>query len=400
MTHGFVRSAVGALDRRAFLAATSAMPLASAISSVRADGPAARGPAYPGLIVRQWRPENFEFPFATLDSFLTPTNLFYVRSHFGIQRDIDRKTWRLRVEGHVERPLELAFDDLRALPSRTQIATLECSGNGRVFLVPRVDGVPWELGAVSNAEWAGVPLAAVLDRAGLKLGAVDVVCEGADSGETPGNRDEAKSPGKIHFARGLTVAKAHHPEVLLAYKMNGEDLTAAHGFPLRLLVPGWYGMASVKWLRRIVVMDRPYNGYFQTMVYSYFERRNGLPTLVPTTEQRVKAQIARPARDEVVGADTTVRVRGAAWTGESEVAKVEVSADAGKTWHAARLVDRPTRYAWSRWEYDWRTPARPGRYALMARATDRRGSAQPLDRDPDLRNALVVHVLPLDVEVR
>src|SRR5262249_33154198 len=153
-------------------------------------------------------------------------------------------------------------------PSRSQVALLECSGNGRVFLVPRVDGVPWELGAVSNAEWTGVPLAAVLERAGLKSDALEVVCEGADAGQIGGNLEEAKSPGTIHYARGLSLEKARKPEVLLAYKMNGADLPAAHGFPVRLLVPGWYGMASVKWLNRIIVTDRPFQGYFQTMAYS------------------------------------------------------------------------------------------------------------------------------------
>src|SRR5262249_47338131 len=157
----------------------------------------------------------------------------------------------------VDRHLELDRDELMKMPSRRRVALLECSGNGRVFLVPRAEGVPWELGAVNNAEWTGVPLAAVLDRAGLKSDAVDVVCEGADAGELRGTRDESKSPGKIHYARGLPLDKARKPEVLLAYKMNGAALPAAHGFPVRLLVPGWYGMASVKWLRRIVVTDRP-----------------------------------------------------------------------------------------------------------------------------------------------
>lgn len=395
------RASTGVDDsrRRDPLATPAAPPVGSGLSSPAANG-LTGGLGHPGLIVRQRHPECFEFPFATLSSFITPTNQFFVRCHFGVQHGIDLKTWRLRVEGHVERPLELSFDDFRTLPARTQVATLECAGNSRVLLVPRVEGVPWESGAVGNAEWTGVSLAAVLDRAGLKSRAVDVVCEGADSGEVAGNRDEPRSPGRICFARSLPVEKACRPEVLLAHKMNGEDLTAAHGFPVRLLVPGWYGMASVKWVNRIVVTDRPFNGYFQTMVYSYFERRQGLPTLVPTNEQFVKSQIARPAHDELVAANTIVRVRGAAWTGESEVARVEVSADGGTTWCDAELIDPPTRFAWSRWEYEWQTPARPGRYVLMARATDRRGRTQPLERDPDLRNALVAHVLPVDVEVR
>jgi DMSO/TMAO reductase YedYZ molybdopterin-dependent catalytic subunit len=396
------------MDRRGFLRNTAqVLPLAylgyaGAVVGQATSGepPLAQPQDYPGLIVRQYKPENFEFPFCTLNSFLTPNNLFYVRCHFGIYKGTDLNTWRLKVEGRVERPLDLTHEDLQKMPARTQTTLLECSGNSRVFLVPKAEGVPWELGAVSNAEWAGVPLAAVLDRAGLKSDAVDVIFEGADSGELPGNKEEPKSPGKIHFARSLPLEKARQPDLLLAYKMNGEDLPAAHGYPLRLLVPGWYGMASVKWLKRIIVTERPFRGIFQTMLYSYYERRDGLQTLVPTTELQVKSEIARPARSEVVKAETSYRVHGAAWTGESEVAKVEVSADGGKTWQEAKLLDKSAKYAWRLWEYPWRTPGQAGRYTLMARATDKRGRTQPMEHDPDRRNALVSHVLPLGVEVR
>ena len=396
------------MDRRAFLRGTAAtLPLLSAggalVLPVQAEDRKPgqdRDAAYPGLIVRQSKPENYEFPFPTLNSFATPNNLFYVRTHFGIYKDVDLRSWRLKVEGQVEKPLELTYDDLLKMPSRTHFALLECSGNSRVFLVPRAEGVPWELGAVSNAEWTGVPLAAVLDRAGLKSDAVEVVGEGADSGVLPGNREEPKSPGKIPFARSLPLVKARKPEVLLAYKMNGADLSAAHGFPVRLLVPGWYGMASVKWLKRIIVTDRPFPGFFQTMVYSYYERRGGLPVLVPTTELQVKAEIARPARQEIVRTGSAYRVHGAAWTGESDVRKVEVSTDSGKNWAEARLLDRSVRYAWRLWEYSWQVPKKAGPYTLMARATDARGRVQPTKRDPDRRNAIVNHPLPIEVEVR
>ena len=401
------RAKVG-MNRRAFLRGTAAgLPLAYAagglVLPVRAEdrkpGPD-EDSGYPGLIVRQSKPENYEFPFPTLNSFQTPNNLFYVRTHFGVFKDVDLRTWRLKVEGRVERPLELSYDDLLQMPSRTQVALLECSGNSRVFLVPKAEGVPWELGAVSNAEWTGVPLTAVLDRAGLKADAVEVVVEGADDGELPGNREEPKSPGKIHYARSLPLDKARKPEVLLAYKMNGADLPASHGFPVRLLVPGWYGMASVKWLKRIIVTDRPFQGYFQTMAYSYFEQRDGVPTMLPITELQVKAEIARPARQEVVRAGTAYRVHGSAWTGESEVTKVEVSTDGGKTWAEGKLLDKSVRYAWRLWEYPWQAPEKAGQYTLMVRATDARGRVQPEKRDPDRRNALVNHVLLTEVEVQ
>lgn len=389
------------LDRRAFLGGAAALPLVSRVGDpTRAAAPEGSEVGYPGVIVRQSKPENYEFPFPTLNNFLTPTNRFYVRTHFGIVRGVDRRSWRLKVEGRVERPLELSYDELLQMPTRSRVALLECSGNGRVFLVPRAEGLPWELGAVSNAEWTGVPLAAILDRAGLKSDAVEVIAEGADAGELPGNREEPKTPGKIPYARSLPIDKARQPEVLLATRMNGVDLPAAHGFPVRLLVPGWYGMASVKWLKRLVVTDRPFQGYFQTMVYSYFERRSGVPSLVPTTELQVKSQIARPARWEVIPAGATYRIHGAAWTGNSEIAKVEVSTDGGKTWSSAQLLDRSVPFAWRLWEHRWTVPRQAGPYTVLARATDARGRAQPTERDPDRRNGIVNHLLPIEVEVR
>jgi DMSO/TMAO reductase YedYZ molybdopterin-dependent catalytic subunit len=403
LAHRNDRGVVG-MSRRGFLrSAAATLPLAWAAQGGALFGQTKdrdKNASYPGLILRQSKPENYEFPFPMLNSFLTPNNLFYVRTHFGIYRDIDVGKWRLKVEGSVERPLELSYDELRRMPSRTLPALLECSGNSRVFLAPRVEGVAWELGGVSNAEWTGVPLAAVLERAGLKSDAVEVVGEGADSGELAGNNEEPKSPGKIQFARSLPVEKARKPEVLLAYQMNGVDLPAAHGFPVRLLVPGWYGMASVKWLQRVIVTDRPFQGYFQTMTYSYFERRDGLATVMRTTELEVKAEIARPARQEVVPAGAEYRVHGAAWTGESEVAKVEVSTDGGKSWQDAKLVDKAVRFAWRLWEFPWPTPEKPGQYTLMARATDAKGRGQPMQRNPDRRNGIISHVLPIEVEVR
>jgi DMSO/TMAO reductase YedYZ molybdopterin-dependent catalytic subunit len=392
---GRKQSSSRALDRRAFLGA-AALSVGLEGAPARADKPE-DAPPFPGLTIRESQPENLESPFSALDSFITPNNLFFVRAHFARPQGLDARTWRLKVEGAVERPLELSYDELRKMPSRTGIALLECAGNGRVFLVPKASGLLWELGGVSNAEWTGVPLAAVLEKAGLKAGAVEVIAEGADTGEI---RDEPRSPGKIPFARSLPLDKARQPEVLLAYQMNGADLPPAHGYPVRLLVPGWYSMASVKWLTRLVVTDRPFRGFFQTLQYAYFERRHGEPTLVPTTALQVKAQIARPVLGEVVKADSVYRMRGAAWTGESEIKKVDVSTDGGKNWQEAKLLDRSVRHAWRLWEYRWQTPPKAGRYALLARATDQDGRSQPLERDPDRRNYMISHVLPVEVEVR
>ncbi len=292
----------------------------------------------------------------------------------------------------------MGYDELLRMPSRTITMTLECAGNSRIFLSPKVGGLQWELGAVSNAEWTGVPLAAVLKRAGVRAGAMEVVLEGADNGAIT---KEPVSPGKIHYARSLPLAKALMPEVVLAYRMNGEPLSPAHGFPLRAIVPGWYGMASVKWLTRIVVTDTTFRGYFQTSDYSFWERRDELPVqLLPVTEVEVKAEIARPALHEIIPADTIYRVYGAAWTGESEVSVVELSTDGGARWEQAQLLGESVPYTWRFWEYYWRTPGEPGAHTVMARATDARGDVQPMQRDIHRGSYMISHVQPIDVEVR
>jgi DMSO/TMAO reductase YedYZ molybdopterin-dependent catalytic subunit len=384
------------IDRRDFLLASAAvLPLTCGPFGLdRALAGKARDGSSVELIRRQKDPDNLESPFSDLSSFITPNELFYIRNHFSQPR-LDQKTWRLKVEGAVKKELELTLDDLRKLPRRTETVTLECAGNNRAYLVPKARGVPWELGAVSNARWTGVPLAAVLERAGVTDDAVEVILEGADKGELdPGPR------GAIHFARSLPLAKAKKPEVLLAYEMNSAELPPAHGFPLRAVVAGWFGVASVKWLQRLVVSRRPFGGFFQTMDYSYFQVSRGLAKVVPLTEIQVKAQIARPKAGEVVAAAAAYRVHGAAWTGESEVTRVEISTDGGGSWHRAKLLDRSIRHAWRLWEYTWNTPQKPGPVKLVARATDARGNVQPLRRDPDRRNYMISHVLPVEVQVK
>jgi DMSO/TMAO reductase YedYZ molybdopterin-dependent catalytic subunit len=384
------------LNRRDFLAAAGALPLAYAALSPPAGAQAAEG-GLPGLITRQKNPDNLEFSFAGLDSFLTPNEQFYVRTHFEVP-EIDPKSWKLKVEGAVEKPFEIGLDDLRKMEAHKVPVLLECSGNSRVFLKPPQVGIRWELGGVSNAEWAGVRLADLLERAGVKRGAVEVILEGADKGEY--REPNPKTPGVIPYARSLPLAKARRPEVLLASQMNGKDLPPRHGFPVRAVVPGWYGMASVKWLQRVVVTDRPFQGFFQTFMYTIWERRDGEPTLVPVSELQVKAEVARPVLGEVIPARSKYRVFGAAWTGEAEVTRVEVSSDGGKTWVEAKLLDKAVPFAWRLWEFEWQTPPEPGRRVLMARATDSFGRTQPMERDEDRRDAVITHVLPIEVEVR
>lgn len=405
MDSGRTGEAVGSvIGRRDLLRGALGLPVAYATQGAtmavgaaadESQGPDRRG--LPGLISRQRNPENLEFPFSSLDRLLTPNEQFYVRSHFGVP-EVRADTWTLKVEGEVEHPITIGYDELKRMPSQTMTALLECAGNGRVFLEPPQVGIRWELGGVSTAEWTGIPLGAVLERAGLKPNAVEVILEGADQGEF--QEPNPKTPGVISYARSLPLAKAKAPEVLLAYKMNGENLPARHGHPVRAVVAGWYGMASVKWLKRIVVTDKSFDGYFQTFMYAIWGRRHGLPSLVPVTDIQTKAQVARPAPFEVIPKDTNYRIQGAAWAGESDVAKVEFSDDGGKSWTKTKLLGDPLRYTWRRWEFDWRTPHRPGQLVLMVRATDSRGRVQPMERDHDRRDAVISHVLPIEVEVR
>ncbi len=224
---------------------------------------------------------------------------------------------------------------------------------------------------------------------------VEVIMEGADKGEI---KEPPRPAGEIHYSRSLPLEKARK-DVLLALELNGEPLTPGHGFPLRAVVPGWFGMASVKWLERITLSATPFHGYYQSIDYAYWTRRDGLPTLVPLSEMAVKAQIARPVKNEKVPAGKTYRVRGAAWTGESEIAKVEFSSDGGATWAEAKLGEQAEQNAWRFWEFDWATPAEPRRCALMARATDKKGRSQPDDRVADYGSYMVNHLLPIEVEV-
>lgn len=353
-------------------------------------------PPLNGLIVREQEPLNLEMPFSTLSGFTTPNESFYVRCHFPIP-EIATSNWHLRVEGEVEGPLNLRYEDLLEMETRTISATLECAGNNRIFLEPKVKGVQWSLGAVGNAAWTGVPLSVVLTRAKIKAAAVEVILEGADEGEIA---NPPRPAGAIRYARSLPLAKGLN-DVLLAHTMNGERLSPSHGFPLRAIVPGWYAMASVKWLRRIIVTAKPFAGYYQSIDYTYWERTgSGLPTLKPLTEQQIKAEIARPESGEIVQADGVVRIHGAAWSCDADITNVEISVDSGATWQAAQLSGDSVRNAWRLWEYNWQTPAQAGRQTIMARATDSLGRTQPFRRDADHGTYMINHVLPVEVEVR
>jgi DMSO/TMAO reductase YedYZ molybdopterin-dependent catalytic subunit len=348
-----------------------------------------------GLIIRQKEPNNLETPFDQVDSFLTPMELFYIRSHFSTPK-LELASYQLHVDGAVRNPLSLSYNELRDMPSETRVATLECAGNSRVFLIPQAEGAQWELGAVGNAEWTGVPLGALLERAGMEEDACEIVLEGADQG-TP--KEPPLPPGPISYARSLPRDKAMQQEVLIAYEMNGRDLPRDHGYPVRAIVPGHYGMASVKWLTRIYAVREPFRGYWQTSDYGYWDYLDGKPVRGALAEMKLKSEIARPRVYETLASNQVYTVSGAAWAGETEVTEVAVSTDGGQTWAEAEFLDPAQRYAWRRWKFDWLTPKKPGQYILLARAKDANGSVQPDKHDQNYGSYVINHPLPIEVFV-
>jgi DMSO/TMAO reductase YedYZ molybdopterin-dependent catalytic subunit len=312
---------------------------------------------------------NRGMPLEALRYDITPTGLHYLLVHFDIPA-VDPATWRLRLEGLVDRPLELSLDDLRLRPRRTVLVTLECAGNGRARLLPRPLSNPWLLEAIGTAEWTGTPLAPLLDEAGIRDDAIELVFTGRDRGVQGGVEHD--------YQRSLSVAEARRPEVLLVDEMNGAPLQPQHGFPVRLLVPGWYGMTSVKWLTRIEAVAEPFTGYQQATAYHY--RADGDDPGVPVSRIRVRALMTPPGipdfftRRRLVDAGR-VTLRGRAWGGPGPVRRVEVGVDG--RWADATLEQPLGEWAWRGWSFDW--DAEPGEHELACRATDADGETQPLE---------------------
>jgi DMSO/TMAO reductase YedYZ molybdopterin-dependent catalytic subunit len=315
---------------------------------------------------------NHGMPLEALRYDVTPAGLHYLLVHYDIP-DADADTWLLTVGGQVETPLVLSLAELRELPRMTRQVTLECAGNGRAKLSPRPVSQPWLDEAVGCANWTGTPLAPLLARAGLTDDAVDVVFTGADHGLDRGVEQD--------YQRALSVAEAMRADVLLVYEMNGQPLLPQHGFPLRLVVPGWYGMAHVKWLRSITVQDRPFDGFQQTVAYRI--KQDADERGEPVTMIRPRALMAPPGfpdfmtRQRFVQAGA-VLLSGRAWSGLAPVERVEVSTDAGSSWRDAKLEPASDRYAWRRWQYPW--AATPGEHELCVRAIDADGHGQPSEQ--------------------
>jgi len=339
-----------------------------------------RTAAKPQLIPTNAGFRTFASPPAALQDEIVPNDLFYIRNHWREVPKIDVATYRLVVDGQVDRPLSLSYDELRHLPQKRFQATFECCGNSPVpeywGQISRTSSVMEQTkghGIMGNAEWAGVALADVLALAGLKASALEVLFEGADHGPD----EVADDPPEVTYERSLPIAKASHPDTLLVYEMNGERLPPEHGYPLRLLVPGWYGMTGVKWLVGIHVLDREFKGLYQTERYMTTNGPNADTFYTYHTKMKVKSIITNPVPGETVPA-AGYQLAGAAWSGEEEVVKVEISTDGGNAWNPVDVLRPRTGYSWYRWEYQWQPPG-PGRYTLMCRATNDQGDTQPME---------------------
>lgn len=365
-----------ALHRRAFLRLVSSVgALAASRSVLPGEVLLARQVlSKERLIARSMNPEDFETPAHLLTSWITPNDLFFVRSHF-YAPSLSGEDWRLRVDGDVNSPLTLTLDDVRRLPSHTAVVTLECAGNGRAFFEPPVAGIQWQKGAVGTARWTGVRLADVLRQAGVRRSARYVWLDGADRGI-------GRAPD---FVRHVPMHKAMHLETLLAYEMNGQPLPVPHGLPLRAIVPGWEGAYSVKWLTHIQVSDREHDGPFVQSGYRYPRRPVQPGTLVAAADTEplqalpVKSLITSPADGANVHVGP-VSISGLAWAGEAAIRRVDVSTDGGRTWMQARLGQDRAPYAWRQFEHTWR-PTEAGSFVVLSRASDDHGRVQPIIPD-------------------
>ena len=307
-------------------------------------------------------PFNAETPAHALRNPVTPSPHVYVRSNFDMPALDDSHV--ISVGGAIASPFEVSVRELMDMPQHTVATTMECAGNDRLSMAPLPCGEPWRHGALSTASWTGVPLRALLTRGELQRDALHLIFSGADAGT------RAEVEGRVRFERSLPVGEALHADVLLALSMNGQPLTREHGAPVRLVVPGWYGMANVKWLARIEARDTPSNGFFQRNRYVYEQEGD----VMPVTRMRVKSIITAPLENEVC--PSRITVEGWAWSGYGAIARIEVAVDGGDTWTDAHLGKPATAYSWAPWQCTVSLPP-AARVTLRSRATDSAGNTQP-----------------------
>jgi len=329
------------------------------------------------MLVRSTRPEDLEMPLSGFSDYITPIDHFFVRTHVYVPA-IDVNAWRLKVEGEVATPLSLTLENLKLMPAAELVAVVECAGNGRTFYEPPVPGAQWSTGAVGNGRWRGVRMADLLKRAGVKNSAREILFDGADVplGTMP------------DFQRSIPLKKALDPNTLLAYEMNGETLPLKHGFPLRVVAPGWASDSWVKWVTGIRVLDKEFDGFWMKSAY----RRPPQPVapgaaipadqMQPVASLKIKSIIADPLDGSQAAAGKPLVIRGVAWSGDvGPVTAVDVSVDGGRTWKAAALhSDQRTQFGWRQWEFRWAPPDQ-AYYTILARARDAAGNTQPFDQE-------------------
>ena len=316
------------------------------------------------------QPRNAETPRPYLRSWITANKVFFDRNQGEIpETEIDLSTWRLTISGKVEKPLVIDFDQLLSLPKAVVANTLECSGNSRSLLKKKASGNPWTIGGVGNAVYGGVWLKDLLNRAGVGSEAHHVAFEGFDN---------PLGKAQIKFIRSIPIDKAMS-STLLAYEMNGEPLPLKHGFPLRGLALGWTGANCVKWLEKITLLEKPYEGFYMDQVYRIHQPDQDPKTGDYVTDIKIKSIITQPEPEAALPLGN-VTILGAAYAGETDIAKVEISTDGGTSWHTADFIGPREPFAWRLWQYVWQV-SQPGSYTILSRATDVNGEKQPMQAD-------------------
>lgn len=385
------------LSRRSFIKKAGQLGAALALSkgifaknaTAQAQEKPAEKPVFEGkekMIVLSSKPITLEMPLEGFEHFITPTEFFFVRNNIGMPvTDIGK--WNLMINGEVRSPLRLTMNDIRKFEEVETLVTLECYGNSRGFFEPKASGNQWKKGGIGTARWKGIRLKDVIEKANITDKAKHVVFDGADEPFVPTAPD---------FKRSIPIEKAMGPETLLVYEMNGAPLPVYHGYPLRVLVPGWGGSCSVKWLVNIQVAEKEFDSLY--MVDKYRTPINPvkpgtkvLPKdMAVLTDLDVRSIIFSPSDGAKISTEE-VLIKGYAWTGDAEIERVDVSTDSGKTWQKAKIVKKGGRYVWSLWEYKWKAQ-KQGSYLLMCRATDSKGRSQPIsanwNQDGYLYNAV------------
>ena len=323
----------------------------------------------PYLTTKSLMPENQETPIHFLRQWILPEEYFFKRNHFSYPV-LNQAAFFLPVQGEIMQPAIFQYEDILRMPSKNLMLPLECSGNKRSYFEPKIYGEQWEDGAISQAMWKGVPLRLLLALTGLKNSAAQVVFEAYDYGE------KKELDQVVHYARSLPLEKALHPDTIIAWELNGKPIPFKHGYPLRLIVPQWYAMASVKWLKRIVVIDRHFEGPFQDIDYNYYPSKENDEGKAPVTTINVDSIIQQPMDRSTLDTGTH-EIEGIAWTGTGEISEVEVSVNGGANWQKAEIIrNKAQPYAWVFWKYIW-AAAEKGEYTIMSRARDSMGNVQP-----------------------